>query len=176
MNINAALGVLAVALLTGCSSSPKKITITTHPAQAVVVILDDPGAQALVVAMESERIAKKLLKLVAPHLAKELLEKLEKMSVEELVSRLIAWVHLDRLPPATVAEVRASLGGLPGSLREQICSAVGLDDFGVSPMTMKRRTAKTYAVLAWAPGFKAEVKTLNPLKSPDSLSLSLAPK
>lgn len=169
-------GLVLCSLLSGCSSSPKKITITTTPPDAVVVILDDPGAQALLVAMESQRIAKKLLKIVAPHLAKEIIQKLEEMSVEELVSRLIAWVHLDRIPPATVADLRAQLGALPGSLREQICSAVGLDDFGVAPMVLKRRTAKTYAVLAWAPGFKAEVKSLHPLKSPDDLSLSLAPK
>ncbi len=166
------LGVLG----SGCSSSPKKIPIRCHPPEVIVVILDDPAASALLYAKESEKLLKKVVKLLAKELAPELVDKLAKYSLDELVARIVCWLHLDKIPTAAVAEVREIFGAVPRGIREELLGTLGVDDFGVSPMELKRKTLKTYAILGWAPGFKAEVKTLHPGKSPDEITITLAPK
>ena len=161
------------ALAAGCSSSPAKVDVVSDPAPAVVVILDDPGASALLMAHDCEKLVKKILKLIGPLLSPDILSKAEALSLEELICRTVAWMHLDRLSPETAEEVKAFFGRLPESIQEKLFETVGLDDFGVTPMEMDRRKTKTYAILVWKPGFKARVKSLPPLKTPERLSFQL---
>ena len=170
------LPLLLLAPLAACSSTPKKVPIITRPVCGIVVILDDPAASALLVAHESEKLARKVLKLLAKEIDADSVKKLEGCSLDELIARVVAWLHLDRLSPEMVADARAFFGKLPGSIREDLLSMMGVDDFGVAPMEMKRKKLKTYAIICWAPGHKAKMKAINPTRTPDDLTFNLEPK
>ncbi len=158
----------ALALLGACGSSPRKITIDTAPPNGIIVVLDEPGAPALLLAKDIDGIVKRILKLLDPFIAPETKNLLKKLDLAELVTRVVAALKLDQIPPEMVAETREKLNAIPGTVREEIFSAIGLEEFGAGAVTLKAKTARTYAIIAWAPGRKAAVESVNPFKSKHS--------
>lgn len=167
----------ASAFLLGCSSAPKNIELRTEPGGGVIVVLDDPGAEVFLMARDFDKLTKKILKIIAPHLDPKLYDGLASKELAEIVCQVITWLHIDQIPPEFVGELREQLSKIPSSVRSELFETVGLKEFGVAPLRLKARAAKTYAVIAWRPGHKPEVTSINPFKAKhDQLTLTLKPR
>jgi len=176
--IRIALAAFAASMtLSGCSTSSKNMELRTTPDGGVVVVLDDPGAEVFLLARNVDKLSKKILKTIAPHIDAKLYEGLATRELSEIVCQVIAWLHLDQIPAEYVQEARDQLTKIPSSVRSEIFEGVGLKEFGVAPLKLKARAARTYAVLAWRPGHKPEVTSINPFKAKhDQLTLTLKPR
>jgi hypothetical protein len=159
----------AIALLPllagGCGAQSKRIELHTTPPGGVIVVLDDPAAEAFLVLKNTEKLAKAVLRLLKPHLDEPTMERVSKLDVAELICRVLSALHVDMIPPEDAAEARAMFARLPGLVRKDLASAVGLEEFGVAPLRLKTRAARTYVVIAWKPGRRPQIDSINPFKA-----------
>ena len=101
---------------------------------------------------EGGAIAAQLLGLVGPLLPPAARDKLALLELDELITRLVMWAKLDRVPPELVGEVHS----LPPIVRDEILGILGIMDAGVAPLRVNLRKGREYAVISWHEGYRAQ--------------------
>jgi hypothetical protein len=149
---------LSATLLSGCASiftgTTQNVTVDTGQPGQMVVVLGDPSATALLELKDNEDMAKGIVDLIAPLLPPDRRAALDKLSVEELITRMVVWVKLDQVPPELAG---SGMAALPDAIKEQLSDLLGIEAVGPSPLTATLDKGDEYAVIAWQKGYQAGV-------------------
>ena len=152
------LMVLVLVVLISCNGcatiftgTSQRITVTTHPPASFVVVVGTPMASVILAAKESSAVTRKVLELAGPALPEAARARLLRLDVDELITKLVLWARLDRLPP----ELAGHVDRVPPFVRDRLLGMIGVEAFGTSPLTVKLKKGRKYAVLSWREGHAA---------------------
>lgn len=167
-NVKSHLVLLLVAtafIQSGCAtmftSSKTRTLIETAPPGAVVVAVGGTAGEVIVTIHKGGQVMQKVLGWLSPHLTPSGKAALEKLSFEEFLTSLIAWLNpsIQKITPAA-AVVQAEFARMPPAVANRIRSYLGLDQVGVTPATCALKNGSAYAVVAYLPGYQAKVGSL----------------
>lgn len=158
--------ILAMALAqAGCAtlftSSTTRITIETTPPGAAVMAIGGTAGDLIVTLKRASAVTQKILDWLTPHFTPEGKAELQKLSFEELLTWVIAWLepHVRNLAPMA-DKIRQEFDKIPLPIAQEIRAFLGLDRFGVSPLTCTVKNGNSYAVIAFQQGHRAAVGSL----------------
>jgi hypothetical protein len=146
---------VALALVSsGCATvftgTSQRITVETDPPGATVIVIGTPMASVLLAGGRSTQFTRPLLSILGPMVSDATRQKLELLDFDELVTRLVLWSR-DRIPP----EVEAGAAVLPPEIKSRILGYLGVKGVGPSPLVVKLKKGRKYAVIAFQEGYQA---------------------
>lgn len=138
--------------LSGCATiftgTSQKVTVETNPPGATVIVVGTPMASVLLAGSKSTEVTRTLLAIVGPLVGDETRRRLEVLDFDVLLTRLALWSR-DRVPP----ELGATAQVLPPEIKRRLVEVIGIQDIGPSPLAVKLRKGRKYAVIAWQEGY-----------------------
>jgi len=154
---------LTLLLTSGCASiftgSKQRITIETDPPGALIVVVGTPAAPILLALDKGDRVAQKIVGLLSPVLSEGARQRLAGLALPELIAKVGAWARLDQVPPELVGEATTRI---PGEIRGALLDVLGIKEVGVSPMKVKLRKGRDYAVIAYHEGYGGRIAGIHP--------------
>lgn len=148
-------------LCSGCATiftgTSQSIQVTTQPVGSYVVVVGTPMAPVILTARSSAETTRKLLSLLGPVIPEGARAKLALLDIDELVTKLVVWVKLDKIPPELVGHAEQ----VPPYVRDKLLDVIGVKAFGLSPVTVRLKKGQEYAVLSWREGHKARTAAID---------------
>ena len=152
---------LALVLSSGCATiftgTSQTIHVATEPAGSYVVVVGTPMAPVILAARNSTATTRKVISLLGPIIPEGARAKLQLLDVDELITKLVVWAKLDKIPPELVGHAEH----VPAYVRNQLLDLIGVKAFGLSPISPKLKKGQEYAVLTWREGHKARTAAVD---------------
>ena len=160
---------LLVALLLVGMAASGCATIFCGRSQDVEIETNVPGSKGVVLggtlgsilstAADWSYVAQKIFDILDPLLGDENREALRKLDINELITYAAVRTS-DMEMPKEIVMGKEFLEKLPGNIIQKVMDLFSIMYTGAYPTEINLRRAKTYAVIAWAPGHKARVETI----------------
>jgi len=143
-------------IFTGTSD---KVLIDCDPEGSTCVVLGGRGIGGLLVTATQINVAsRKVIGMIEPHVGAEARGVLEKIDLNELIAALVMMGKLDQVPPEMVTGFRAILKKIPIGTIDDILDALGVQDFGVTPHSVKLHKGGSFGALCFKDGYKARIE------------------
>lgn len=156
--------VLLIGLTTsGCatifSGTTQDVRIRSNVEDTSCVVLGGYAGSVLATASTVSEVAQAVFDVLDPWLDPEDREALRKVDINEVIA-YVGVRAVDAEMPQALKESLALLQRVPDRAIRELLDLFAVMDYGPLPRKVELKRARTYAVVAWADGYKARVEVI----------------
>jgi hypothetical protein len=153
------IGFAASSCATMFSGTTQDVRITGNVENANCVVLGGYLGSILSTASQVSEVAQAIFDILDPVLDPEDREALRKIDINEVIAYVGVSAAGAEMPPE-LAETLVFLQRVPNGVIKELVELFSVMDYGPLPRKVELKRAKTYAVVAWADGYKAGVEII----------------
>ena len=158
--LRVALCVCVAVCASGCATlftgTSAKVFVTSSPEGAGVVVVGGPVGDVLIKGQQASLIAQSFVSLLVESVDEDTAEILRQADMRELLTALVIFARLDRLPEHVPPELAAAIGLIPKPVILTALSLVGVEDYGETPMVADLGLGSSYIVLTFLDDHRIE--------------------
>lgn len=141
------------------SGRTQDVEITSNVSGTQCVVLGGYLGSLLSTASTASEITQAVFDILDPVLDPDDREALRRIDIDEVIAYVGVTASGTEIPPELVQSV-AFLQHVPSGVMDELLDLFALMYFGPLPQDVELRRAKTYAVVAWADGYKPRVEVI----------------